>query len=191
MITTNLAQKYKTIVIDPPWAVGNGFDKKYCFHGQNREQCLPYQTMSDTEILAFPINNFAAEDCDLFLWTTHTKLPTALNILQAWGFKYHALMAWDKANGVCINGFYRNTELIVYGYRGKMGIDVSEGNYIPTLFKEQSRNHSRKPDVFYSILRKRTQEPRIDIFARYKHVGFDVWGNEAEEPLTLMEACVK
>lgn len=53
--------KYKTIVIDPPWKVANGFNKKGFFHGQNKERVLPYKTMTDLEISEFPINNFAEE----------------------------------------------------------------------------------------------------------------------------------
>jgi N6-adenosine-specific RNA methylase IME4 len=111
---------------------------------------------------------------------THTKLPVALNILQAWGFKYHALMAWDKAGGICINGFYRRTEFVVYAYRGKMGVDTGEGSYLPTLFREQATVHSRKPKIFYALLRGRTKEPRIDIFARQRHYGFDAFGDQVE-----------
>lgn len=87
--------KYRTVVIDPPWRVGAGLEKLSldCYR---IARPLPYDTMTDSEIMAFPINDFADKECDLFLWTTHTKLPLALSILQAWGFKYHALMSWDK-----------------------------------------------------------------------------------------------
>lgn len=170
--------KYRTIVIDPPWRVVCGFTKVK-FYRIGRK--LPYKTMLDKEISNFPINDFALqESCDLFMWATQTKLPIALNIIKKWGFKYHALLTWDKCGGVCINGFYRRTEFVVYSYRGKQGIDIGKGSYIPTLFKEKSKRHSQKPDVFYELLRKRSAKPRIDIFARKRHYGFDAYGDELE-----------
>jgi site-specific DNA-methyltransferase (adenine-specific) len=175
-------RKYRTVVIDPPWQVCcNLTNVKFYRTGKK----LPYGTMSDAEIAQFPINDFAEEECDLFMWTTHTKLPIALKIIEAWGFKYHVLLTWDKEAGVCINGFYRKTELVVYGYRGKQGIDVKEGHYLPTLFRQKATEHSQKPSVFYELLRQRTLEPRIDIFARKRHYGFDAYGDQVESHIEV------
>lgn len=188
--------KYRTIVIDPPWkvGVGNGLCGKIMQGGKFKPH-LPYVTMDDIEILNFPIDDFADKNCDLFMWTTHTKLPAALMILRKWGFYFHALLTWDKESGVCLNGFYRKTEFVVYGYRGKFGIDTSEGHYIPTLFCSRANGHSKKPDVFYKLIRDRTQEPRIDIFARKRHFGFDAYGDQVETqievPLMLLGNCTE
>jgi len=170
--------KYRTVVIDPPWKVCCNLTNEKFYRTGRR---LPYKTMTDEEIANFPINNFALDECDLFMWVTHTKLPVGLEILKKWRFKFHCLLTWDKLSGVCINGFYRRTEFVIYAYRGKLGINVGKGQYIPVLFKEKATIHSKKPDVFYELLRKRTQEPRIDIFARQKHFGFDAYGDEVEE----------
>jgi N6-adenosine-specific RNA methylase IME4 len=175
--------KHKTVVIDPPWLLQASLKKMCGKKGYHSN--LPYKTMTDSEIMAFPINDFADEQCDLFMWTTHTKLPVALSILQAWGFKFHVLLAWDKLSGVCMNGFYRQTEFVVYGYRGKQGVDVGEGSYIPTLFKAKANGHSRKPDIFYKIIGERTQAPRIDIFARKRHFGFEAYGDEVEKDMEM------
>lgn len=167
--------KYKTVVIDPPWSVKSGFkNEKYFRFGRK----MPYSLMSDAEIQKFPIDDFANENCDLFIWVVHSKLHIALDILKEWGFKYHCLLTWDKTNGVGISGFHRKTELVIYGYRGKMGVDVGKGKYIPTLFKEKLTVNSAKPKIFYDLIRNRTQEPRIDIFGRRAIYGFDSWGDE-------------
>jgi N6-adenosine-specific RNA methylase IME4 len=177
--------KYKTVVIDPPWDVGltGGalLNTKYYRCGKP----LPYKRMSDEEILNFPINDFADSQCSLFLWTTHSKLPVALKILEKWGFKYHVTLVWYKQTGIGINGFYRDTEFILFGYRGKFSIDVGEGNYIKTLIAEKATTHSRKPDRFYAMLVKRTQKPRIDIFARKRHFGFDAYGDQVESQIEI------
>lgn len=168
--------KYRTIVIDPPWKVKcNLVDSKFYRCGKP----MPYKMMSDEELIAFPINDFAEPSCDLFMWATLTKIPSALKIVEAWGFKYHILLTWDKTNGIGLNGFHRKTEHIVYAYRGKMGVDKGKGKYIPALFTEKLTTHSTKPNIIYEILKDRTKEPRIDIFARRKIDGFDCWGDEA------------
>lgn len=170
--------KYKTIVIDPPWDIGltggKLKNKKYCRFGKG----LPYNIMSDDEIKNFPIDDFADNNCDLFMWVVHSKLPIAFKIIEKWGFKHHCLLTWDKTNGIGLHGFQRKTEYVIYAYRGKMGIDRSKGKYIPTLFTEKLTENSVKPKIFYELIRQRTKEPRIDIFARRNIYGFDRWGDE-------------
>lgn len=169
--------KYRTIVIDPPWNIKPMILKKYA-------KPLPYQTMTDAEIVAFEIEKYADTNCDLFMWCTHSTLELALSIVKSWGFKYHCLLTWDKTNGYSVSGFVRKTEFVIYAYRGKMGIK-QKGKFIPTTFKEALSGHSKKPRIFYDLLLRSTAEPRIDIFSRKKHQGFDSFGKEAEEPLTL------
>lgn len=174
-------KKYQTIVIDPPWKVTNNLkDLRYYRTGKD----MPYPLMSDSEIMFFPIDTFVDNRCDLFLWTITGKIPTAFKILEAWGFKYTDFLAWDKGIGVPVNGIYRVAEWVLYGYKGKMGINKS-GSFIRSLFAEKRTKHSRKPDIFYEILAKNTQAPRIDIFAREKHAGWDCWGNEVESDIDL------
>ena len=170
--------KYKTIVIDPPWKINcNLKDTKYYRCGKP----MPYKLMTDKEIESFPIDDFADKEYDLFMWVTLTKLPIALKIMEKWGFKYHIILVWDKTNGIGLNGFHRKTELVIYGYRGKMGINRGKGKYIPTLFVEKLTTHSTKPNLFYELIKQRTLEPRIDIFARKRHNGFNAYGDEVDK----------
>lgn len=171
-------KKYRTVVIDPAWKVNcNLKDTKFYRCGK----VMPYKLMTDEEVENFDINRFADKNCDLFMWVTHSKLYSGLKIMEKWGFKYHCLITWDKTNGIGLNGFHRKTELVIYGYRGRMGIDRGKGKYIPTLFTEKLTTHSTKPNLFYDIIKLRTSEPRIDIFARKRHNGFDSWGDEVEK----------
>jgi N6-adenosine-specific RNA methylase IME4 len=177
--------KYRTVVIDFPWEfVDHGMTLP--MQGGNLLDHPPYKTMTDEEIKIFPINDFADESCDLFLWSIHSKLPFIFReLLPEWGFKYHVLLTWDKLSGMCIKGFYRRTELVVYAYRGKFGIDIGQGNYLPTIFSGRPKEHSQKPDVFYTLLNGRTVAPRIDIFARKRHYGFDAWGDQVENQIEV------
>lgn len=166
--------KYKTIVIDPPWKVD--FIKLKRRPNQIK---MPYKTMSKKELEEFKINDFADESCDLFVWTTHTWLPYTFELIKKWGFKYHCLLVWDKGNGLSLFGFTRKTEFIVYCYKGKIGVN-QKGKFIPTLFNSKQTKHSEKPRAFYQLIRYNTQKPRIDVFARERHDGFDSWGNEVK-----------
>lgn len=166
--------KYKTIVIDPPWPVDFIRLKR-----RPNQIKMPYQVMTIDEIIGFPIDEYAADNCDLFMWTTHTYIQDAFRILKCWGFKYHCILTWDKTNGLSLMGFTRRTEFLIYAYKGKMGIN-QRGNFIPTIFKSKQTKHSEKPSSFYQLIRPNTQEPRIDIFGRKQHEGFTPWGNQIE-----------
>ncbi len=173
-----LNKKYKTIVIDPPWDIGLTGGKLKDTKYYRFSKSMPYKQMCDKEIQDFPIDDFVDKNCDLFMWVTHSKLFSGLKIMEHWKFKYHCLITWDKTNGIGLHGFHRKTEMVLYGYRGKMGIDKGKGKYIPTLFTEKLTTNSTKPHRFYDLIEKRTQEPRIDIFARRNIDGFDAWGDE-------------
>lgn len=165
--------KYKTIVIDPPWPM------EYMHLNMRPKQVImPYPTMTLDEIKDFSVvKDIADDECNLFIWTTHKFLPDTFDILETWGFKYHICLTWDKTNGRSLFGFNRRTELVLYAYKGKITVN-QRGKFIDSVFVEKLREHSRKPDIFYEMLKSNTPEPRIDIFGRGKHDGFSVWGNE-------------
>lgn len=175
------AGKYRTILIDPPWDIQPLAYKE----SEKYSVDLPYQTMSIEEIKALPISTLAADTCDLFCWTTQTYLPATFELLKAWGFKYHITLTWDKKTGLSLFGFYRQTEFCIYAYKGKLGIK-RDGQTIPTkiedipdLFTEKTKMHSRKPQILYKYIEMKTQFPRLELFARSKRAGWDVWGNQA------------
>lgn len=163
--------KFKTIVIDPPWSVK--FIKLKIRPNQIK---MPYETMNQDELKNIKVDLLADEDCGLFLWTTHTFLPDALELMKYWGFKYHCIITWNKTNGRPCCGFKRKTEFVVYGYKGKINVN-QRGNFIPTLFTEKLTTHSTKPESFYKMLLSNTPPPRIDIFARYIREGYQCIGN--------------
>ena len=133
----------------------------------------------DDEIMNFPINNFMQDECSLFMWTTHLKLPVGLEIIKKWNLKYHCLFTWYKNTGLTMRGVFRNSEFVIFGYKGKFPFE-NKGKPLRTIFEGKTTGHSVKPSEFYEMLRTKTQEPRIDIFARKRHVGFDSWGDQVE-----------
>ena len=163
---------FETIVVDPPWPVKKVVRKVR----PNQKAELDYVTMTLDEIKALPVQNIAADNAVLFLWTTHAFLESAFDVMRAWGFKYQRCLTWDKANGVCFFGFHHRTELCLFGYRGKIEM-YPRRKAIPTVFSGKSERHSAKPDEFYKLVEP-LGERRIDVFARRPRDGWVVWGNE-------------
>lgn len=178
-------KKYKTILIDPPWPI------EFIKRAVRPNQTIKYPTMTVGEIGALPIGELADGGCNLFLWTTQTYLPDSFDLLRAWGFKYHITLTWDKGNGLTQFGFHRRTEFVIYAYKEHLTIEKT-GQAIPTLIEDLpelfggvSPVHSRKPMSFYRIIEAKTTEPRLEMFARAKRRGWDVWGNEVESDIEL------
>jgi N6-adenosine-specific RNA methylase IME4 len=44
--------------------------------------------MSMEEIAALPVDDLAAKNCHLYLWTSSLFLWKSYALLEAWGFKY-------------------------------------------------------------------------------------------------------
>jgi len=118
--------------------------------------------------------------CIVFLWTTQKHLPNSYDILRGWGFKYLFTMVWEKGHGMKpYNLPLFNCEFIVVGKRGN--INFLETKSFRTSFEATRRNHSQKPKEFYRLLKRITPEPRIDMFSRERHRGFDQYGNETDK----------
>ena len=171
---SNMSGKYHTVVIDPPWDIKPSGKWRAVNNGLRAG--LPYHTMTDKEIKSFDIDKFAAPGCKLFLWCTNGKLPLAFDILKSWGFRYHATMAWVKKNGPAILGIHYNVEYCLMAYRGGYGFP-SITRAIHTAYYGK---HSEKPPAFYQAILTKTKPPRIDLFGRKRHYGFDSWGDQVE-----------
>lgn len=71
-----------------------------------------------------------------------------------------------------------STEFVLFGMIGNLAV-IRKG--VRTDFKGKVREHSRKPDEFYEIVKRVSPDPRIDIFSREKRVGFDQYGDEPDK----------
>lgn len=167
-------RKYSTIVIDPPWPV-----EKILRDERPNQVEFDYPTMTIDEITAFKdkIDAIADEDCHLFMWTTEKYLPKSFDIIKAWGFRYILTMVWHKSGGFQPQNLPQyNCEFVIYARKGSPEFTTTKDFFC--CFDGKRREHSRKPDEFYNIIQRVTPSPRIDIFSREKHDGFDQYGNE-------------
>lgn len=164
--------KYRVIYADPPWPISETHWNKW-----ESKITDKYQTMTLEDIINLPVMELSDENCSLFLWTTNTFLHDAFHVMDAWGFKYYCTITWEKGGGWTQDGFHKNAEYLLFGYRGLMGIE-QKGEAIPTVYHEKKTKHSRKPDGIIKIIENKTKGNRIELFSREKRNGWFAWGNE-------------
>ncbi len=86
-------------------------------------------------------------------------------------------MVWHKAGGFQpFNLPQYNAEFVLFGRKG--GLDFLDTKNFFTCFEGKRREHSRKPVEFYDLIRRVSPEPRIEMFSREKHDGYEIWGDE-------------
>jgi N6-adenosine-specific RNA methylase IME4 len=177
-----MAKKYKTIYADPPWKeVGGG--KKGGKRGADRH----YPLMSTKEIMALPVNEIAAENCHLYLWVTNNFLKDGLKVMEAWGFRYVTMITWQK-DKMGLGQYFRGmTEHCLFGVKGVLPYKVKNGKRQQgvTGFYEPRGRHSAKPYEMRKMIQKVSYQPAIELFAREKFKGWDVWGNEVKSDIKL------
>ncbi len=184
-------KKYQIIYADPPWVFKNYSDDWHKEHSESRWVGKHYPLMTLDEVCGLPVNTITDDNCCLFLWSTPPTLKYALKVLDAWGFAYKTkAFCWVKSN-VKSDGFFTgmgfwtraNTEDCLIATRGHpKRIDKS----VRQLVISPRLAHSEKPpEVRHRIVKLMGDLPRIELFARKKHEGWDAWGNEVESDIEL------
>ena len=117
-------------------------------------------------------------------------LPEAFEIINAWGFIYKTVgFTWVKTNKQnnfwCGMGYWThcNPEICLLATKGHIK-RVSKS--VKELIISPRRKHSQKPDeVRNRIVQLVGNLPRIELFAREKAEGWDVWGDEVKSDIKL------
>ena len=179
---------YSIIYADPAWRYG---DKRKTLKGYSGAE-THYKTMSISEIKELPVREISSENSALFIWVVMPLLQEGLDVIKAWGFKYKTCaFSWMKTNKSSDKLFGRgvgsytmpNIELCLLGVRGKFF--RNKKNVYQALLHPRME-HSKKPDE----IRNRIVElcgdlPRIELFARQRVAGWDVFGNQVEGSIRL------
>ena len=166
------SKKFRCLVIDPPWPV-----KKIERETRpNQGISLDYRALSLKEIAKLPVPKLAnPTGCHVYLWVTHKFLPEGLRLFEKWGVKYQCVLTWVKSTGMTPFSWMYNTEHVLFGRIGNLDL-LRYG--VKLSFEGKKREHSRKPESFYDIVRIVSPRPRMELFAREKRKGFEAWGNE-------------
>lgn len=179
-------KKYGIIYADPPWHY-----RVYSKKGAGRSAESHYPTMTIEEIQALPVSELADKDCALFMWITFPLLKESLSVLSAWGFKFKTIaFVWIKQNRKSDSLFWgmgywtrANAEFCVLATKGK---PKRMAKNVHQVIISHIEEHSKKPDeARRRIVRLMGDLPLIELFARQKSAGWDVWGNEVESDIIL------
>ncbi len=177
-------KKYNIIYADPPWHFRDMRGIQFGIENQ-------YPTLKDEELITLPVQNIAAKDCVLFLWTTHAHIASAIRIAKSWGFKYITVgFEWFKSfkydKPVCYMGHWTTGGAIELCLLFKKGHPKRICKTVPRLLFSRRTEHSQKPnEVRNRIVRLIGDLPRIELFAREKAEGWDVWGDEAPDKTSV------
>lgn len=164
-------EKYRVIYADPPWKYGNTMPD---YMGVQDDH---YPLMTIDEICNLPVRDLVEDNAVLFLWVTSPILEEAFQVIDAWGFKYKASFVWDKVKHVM--GHYNSVrhELLLVCTRGSCTPDVKK--LYDSVYSEERTEHSRKPEYFRNVIDEiYPNGKRIELFARIKVSGWEVFGNE-------------
>ena len=176
-------KEYSIIYADPPW--------------QYRQKSLSgaaehhYRTMDIEDICDLPISTITAKDSVLFLWATFPMLPEAFRVIKAWGFHYKTIeFVWLKKNRKSDSWFYGlgfwtrgNCEVCLLATKGHPKRKAAN---IHQLIISPIEAHSKKPDITREkIVTLMGDLPRVELFARQQTPGWDIWGNEVEDSISL------
>jgi N6-adenosine-specific RNA methylase IME4 len=188
-------KKFGCIYIDPPWQYGNQSTR-----GSTDNH---YPTMTTAEISRLPVEELAADQSHLHLWTTNGFLKDALDLLEGWGFEYKGMLIWVKPQMGMGNYWRVSHEILLLGVRGNLGfmdrgqkswIEVDKAEYSGNLeladrdgpkswFKADRTEHSSKPERVREMLEKVSPPPYLELFARQTCPHWTSWGNQIERTL--------
>lgn len=173
----NQSQKfYDMIVADPPWErnqKGNWGAGKH------------YELMKIKEIIDMPIKDLAADNSVLWLWVTNSTIEDGYKVLRNWGYEPKSILTWFKFPPQIGLGVYlrNSSEHVLLGVRGKMPIFCkNQGSW----FIAPTAQHSSKPrEAFCIFERCYPVKNKLELFARTRQPGWDVWGNEIDSDIII------
>lgn len=178
-------RQFSIIYADPPWRFNNWADSDAA-HGAASSH---YPVMTLTDIKALPVQSIAEKNAVLLLWACNPLMPEALEVIEAWGFRFKTIAwVWVKTTTTGKKfhtglGYYTrsNAELVMLATRGRI---PRQSKAIHQIVETEAviapvGRHSAKPHVFRDrIVELFGDLPRIELFARSQAPGWADWGLE-------------
>jgi N6-adenosine-specific RNA methylase IME4 len=175
---------YEVLYADPPWDYAGRTQQNGSAPSGGAADHYPTMTLADLK--ALKVSGITAKNAALFLWTSSPHLPQAIELMEAWGFTYKTVaFCWDKQK---VNpGYYTmsQVELVLVGTKGL--IPKPRGSRNERQFLSEKRTeHSKKPDEIRNRISDMfPDQKKIELFARARTEGWDVFGNQVEGSITL------
>ncbi len=178
-------KKYQIIYADPPWQVMAGSKQSRKPNDSQASRPLTYPTMTLDEIKAMPVKEVCDKNAVLFMWTINKYLEQSYEVARRWGFVPSTMLVWDKTpKGIGLGGtFTLANEFLLFARKGTVKAQKRvKGNH----WWHPREKHSKKPDFFRDMITDTFGDlPRVELFAREKTQGWDVFGNEVEGSISL------
>ena len=165
----NTGLKFATVYADPPWRYEN--------QATRASTDNHYQTMTVEQICDEPVEQIAADNAHLHLWTTNAFLFEAQRVIEAWGFTYKSCFVWCKPQ-MGIGNYWRvSHEFLLLGVRGSCPfINHDQASWL----QHDRTQHSAKPAIVRKTLEAVSPPPRVELYARTEHHGWTAVGNQIE-----------
>ena len=171
---------FATILADPPWKETGGGQ---IVRGAQRH----YSLMQTPEIVAMrsEVQRVSQASAHLYLWTTNNFLPEGLEVMESWGFRYVTMITWLKDRFGLGQYFRGATEHCLFGVRGKSlpyrTLESGKRAQGVTGFSAPRGEHSAKPRQLRTMVERVSWPPYLELFAREKFPGWEVWGDGIRE----------
>lgn len=183
------------IVADPPWPFSN--------QATRASTGKHYSNLAIWKIFNLPVEASAAALAHLYLWTTQTHLPLAVEAMGRWGFVFKTSLTWVKTKSIetvvsksgavdhCVRSsqmkvqiglgnWYRHAhEICLFGVRGQA---KANSKRLPDVIFAPRGTHSSKPEVLQDLAELMSPGPRLELFARRPRKGWNCWGDEVDGP---------
>ena len=162
---------YGTIYADPPWPYANQASRAAAVNH--------YPSMGIDEIGRLPVAERAKTQAHLWLWTTNSFLREAFAVIDSWGFTYKSTLVWVKPQLGLGNYLRVSHEFLIIASRGNL---VGRATDQRSWVEHDRLEHSRKPEVFRTIVERISPGPYLELFARATAAratadGWNTWGN--------------
>ena len=161
---------FELVYADPPWQLGN---PESAYAPENHYPTLPLDEIKQIDVPA-------ADNAVLFLWAVSSRLPEALEVLNAWGFTYKTSLVWVK-DSIGLGTWVRHRhEHLLIGRRGTHPAPEPEDRPDSVITAPRTR-HSEKPGCVYELLEHAyPTASKLELFSRRARHGWTAWGNQVE-----------
>lgn len=165
--------KFRTIMADPPWEIG----QKGHYGARDHYSLLPLD-----QIKALPVADLAEDNAHLYLWVINGAIREGIDVMEAWGFTYRSPLTWIKPRMGLGNYLRNQTEHLLLGTRGQAPVKFrGQGTWLYAPLQE----HSHKPEEQYAVMERLSDGPYLELFARRRQPGWHIWGNEVDSDIVI------
>ncbi len=176
--------KYDVLLADPPWDVEQKGKKR------GAEKHYNLMTLDRIKDMGDAIKSVTADNSHCWLWVTNATLRHGYDVLEAWGYTPRSILTWCKPRFTLGNYLRNSTEHVLFGTRGKAPVGFRSQ---PTWMFAPLQDHSHKPEELYPIIERVSghlgdgTNRKLELFARRREHGYDVWGNQIESDVSFKD----